>query len=108
MKQVNNYPYESLNITLYGYVEVLNGAMDWMHFNWDRELKAVCKSNYRILFLDEDARGIDKINNSAKVLFTKTLTESSRNNTVLAKSDLITEIIKLKTKRVKIVLFMVV
>ena len=103
-------------MTVDGYIAGLNGEMDWMTFNWDNELKKYvtelsesvdCMVLGRKLaegFIPywasipdgEDIAGIDKINNTLKVVFTRTLEKSIWENTVLAKGDLVEEITKLK------------
>jgi dihydrofolate reductase len=105
-----------VQMTVDGYIAGLNGEMDWMTFNWDNELNQYvteitdpvdCIVLGRKLaqgFIPywaskpegEDARGVDKLNNTAKVVFTKTLDRSEWDNTVLAKGDLVDEINKLK------------
>lgn len=48
-----------------------------------------------------EEEGADKMNNTPKVVFTKTLDKSEWNNTVLAKGDLVEEITKLKKQEGK-------
>lgn len=99
-----------------GFIAGPNGEMDWMTFNWDDELKKYvneitepvdCIVLGRKLaqgFIPhwasnpegEDPWFIDKMNNSTKVIFTKTLDKSEWGNTVLAKGNLVDEIKKLK------------
>jgi len=96
-----------------GYVAGINGEMDWTARNWDNELKKYvgeitepvdCIVLGRKLaqgFIPHWAsnpqeEGADKFNNTAKVVFTKTLDKSEWVNTVLAKGDLVDEINKLK------------
>lgn len=108
-------------MTVDGYVAGLHGEMDWMIFNWDDELKKYvtelsesvdCMVLGRKLaegFIPywaskpdgEDITGIDKINNTPKVVFTGTLEKSIWKNTVLAKGDLVDEITKLKKQKGK-------
>jgi len=103
-------------MTVDGYIAGLNGEMDWMTYNWDDQLK-----NYVQELTDpvdcivlgrklaqgfipywaskpegEDIKGVDKLNNTPKVVFTKTLDKSEWDNTVLATGDLVDEINKLK------------
>ena len=105
-----------VQMTLDGYVAGPNGEMDWMTFNWDdrlnnyvRELSEPvdCIVLGRKLaqgFIPywaskpeaEEASGVDKMNNTPKVVFTGTLNMSEWDNTVLAKGELVDEIIKLK------------
>jgi dihydrofolate reductase len=105
-----------VQMSIDGFISGRNGEMDWMTFNWDNELNQYvteitdpvdCIVLGRKLaqgFIPywaskpegEDARGVDKLNNTAKVVFTKTLDRSEWDNTVLAKGDLVDEITKLK------------
>jgi len=105
-----------MQMTVDGYIAGLNGEMDWMTFNWDDELKKYVKEITEPVdcivlgrklaqgFIPywaskpegEDAWGVDKLNNTTKVIFTKTLDRSEWDNTVLAKGDLVDEITKLK------------
>jgi len=105
-----------VQMTVDGYIAGLNGEMDWMVWNWDDELKKYVKDITESVdcivlgrklaqgFIPhwaskpegEDAWGVDKMNNSTKVIFTKTLDKSEWDNTVLAKGDLVDEINKLK------------
>ena len=105
-----------VQMTVDGYIAGLNGEMDWMIFNWDNELKQYVKEITEPVdcivlgrklaqgFIPhwasepegEDAWGVDKMNNTTKVIFTKTLDKSEWKNTVLAKGDLVDEITKLK------------
>lgn len=106
-------------MTVDGYIGRLNGEMDWMTFNWDNELKKYVKEitepvdcivlgrklaqgfipHWASKPEGEDAWGVDKLNNTTKVVFTKTLNKSEWDNTVLAKGDLVDEITKLKKTR---------
>ena len=96
-----------------GYVAGINGEMDWTARNWDNELKKYvgeitepvdCIVLGRKLaqgFIPHWAsnpqeEGADKFNNTAKVVFTKTLDKSEWDHTILAKGDLVDEINKLK------------
>ncbi len=105
-----------VQLTVDGYVAGPNGEMDWAISNWDDGLKDYvtelsdpvdCILLGRKLaqgFIPywaanpagEDARGIDKMNNTPKVVFSKTLARSEWDNTVLAKGDLVDEITHLK------------
>lgn len=100
-----------------GFISGANGEMDWMTFNWDDDLKNYvseitepvdCIILGRKLAqgfiphwasLPEGEEGADKINNTKKVVFTKTLEESSWPNTSLAQGDLVEEIEKLKQEK---------
>ena len=103
-------------MTLDGFIARQNGEMDWMINDWDNGLNTFVKEltepvDCIILgrklaqgFIPywaskpegEDALGIDKINITPKVVFTKTLDKCDWDNTVLAKGDLTEEILKLK------------
>jgi dihydrofolate reductase len=105
-----------VQMTVDGYIAGLNGEMDWMTFNWDDELnKYVTELTEPVDCIvlgrklaqgfiphwasnpeGEDALGVDKMNHTAKVVFTKTLDRSEWNNTILAKGDLVDEVTKLK------------
>ncbi len=105
-------------MTVDGFVAGMDGGMDWMVFNWDDEIKKYvteitepvdCIILGRKLaqgFIPhwaaepegEDAWGVRKINNSTKVVFTKTLEQAAWKNTILAKGDLVEEIMKLKAQ----------
>lgn len=105
-----------MQMTVDGFVAGPNGEMDWMTLNWDNELKNYVKEmtepvDCMVLgrklaqgFIPywaskpagEDPLGVEKINNTLKVVFTKTLVRSEWDNTVLAKGDLIDEITGLK------------
>lgn len=101
-----------------GYIAGTDGKLDWMVWDWDDELK-----KYVIELTDPvdciilgrklaqgfiphwashpELEGADKYNNTAKVVFTKTLEKSEWDNTVLAKGDLAEEINKLKSQEGK-------
>ena len=103
-------------MTLDGFIARQNGEMDWMINNWDDGLNTYVKEltepvDCIILgrklaqgFIPywasnpegEDALGVDKMNSTSKIVFTKTLEKSDWDNTVLAKGDLTEEITKLK------------
>jgi len=105
-----------VQMTVDGYIAGLNGEMDWMIFNWDNELKQYVKEITEPVdcivlgrklaqgFIPhwaskperEDAWGVDKMNDTTKVVFTRTLDRSEWDNTVLAKGDLVDEITTLK------------
>lgn len=100
-----------------GFISGADGEMDWMTFNWDDDLKNYvseitepvdCIVLGRKLAqgfiphwasLPEGEEGADKINNTKKVVFTKTLEESQWPNTSLAQGDLVEEIEKLKNEK---------
>ena len=101
-----------------GFISGPNGEMDWMTFNWDDEIKKYVTeitSNVDCIVLGrklaqgfipywaaqpagEDPKGIEKMNDTKKVVFTKTLESSVWENTTLAKGDLTEEIVKLKNE----------
>jgi dihydrofolate reductase len=102
-----------VQMTIDGYIAGLNGEMDWTNRNWDNKLKnyvgAITESVDCIVLGRKLAQGFipywashpqeegaDKFNNTKKVVFTKTLEKSEWANTVLAKGDLVDEILKLK------------
>jgi dihydrofolate reductase len=96
-----------------GYIAGPNGEMDWMEWDWDDELKNYVRKITEPVdcivlgrklaqgFIPywaskPEQEGADKMNDSKKVVFTKTLDKSEWDNTVLAKGDLADEITKLK------------
>jgi dihydrofolate reductase len=102
-----------VQMSIDAYIGGLNGEMDWLVFDWDHELKsyttALTESVDCIILgrkLAEgfipywashpEIEGADKINESTKVVFTKTLDESRWDNTVLAQGELVEEITSLK------------
>ena len=104
-----------------GYVAGPNGEMDWITFDWDDELKEyvtqltesidliILGRNLAEGFIphwtavaqnpehDEYLAGV-KFSETPKVVFTKTLDESTWDNTVLAKGNLVDKITKLKNQ----------
>ena len=107
-----------VQMTIDGYIAGPKGEMDWMQWNWDDELKQYvfeiteqvdCIILGRKLaqgFIPHWAsnskeEGAEKINNTPKVVFTKTLVESDPmvagwDKTVLANGELTEEILRLK------------
>ena len=105
-----------VQMTLDGYVAGPNGEMDWMIFNWDDKLNNYVRELSEPVdcivlgrklaqgFIPywaskpeaEEASGVDKMNNTPKVVFTRTLDKSDWDNTVVAKGDLVDETTKLK------------
>ncbi len=108
-----------VQMTLDGYIAGLNGEMDFMAWNWDDGLKQYVKDITEpvdcIILGRKLAEGFipywgsvaanpddpeftsgKKFTDTHKVVFTKTLDKSEWDNTVLAKGNLIDEIIKLK------------
>jgi dihydrofolate reductase len=110
-----------VQMTVDGYIAGPNGAMDWMTFNWDNELNKYVKEitepvdcivlgrklaqgfipHWASKPEGEDPLGVEKMNNTRKVVFTKTLDRAEWDNTVLAKGDLVDEITKLKKQNGK-------
>jgi dihydrofolate reductase len=96
-----------------GYIAGPNGEMDWLVRDWDAGLKnyvtgitdpvdcivlgrKLAQGFIPYWAANPAEEGADKINNTKKVVFTKTLETSEWDNTVLAKGDLADEIINLK------------
>jgi dihydrofolate reductase len=102
-----------VQMTIDGFMGGPNGEMDWLIFDWDDKLKnytsALTESVDCILlgrklaegFIPHwashpELEGANKINESKKVVFSKTLTNSTWDNTVLAHGELVDEISSLK------------
>jgi dihydrofolate reductase len=106
-----------MQVTLDGYVAGPNGEMDWMTWNWDEELTAYVGSITELIDLIILGRvlaegfipvwkqrleelgpqdGAEKMVNTPKVVFTKTMTENPWGNTSLATGDIAEEMYKLK------------
>ena len=102
-----------VQMTVDGYIAGPNGEMDWMVWDWDDALKnyvtAITAPVDCIILgrklaqgfiphwaANPEQEGADKMNNTAKVVFTKTLDKSEWPNTVLAKGNLVDEITQLK------------
>ncbi|MBC8004034.1 MAG: dihydrofolate reductase family protein [Verrucomicrobia bacterium] len=102
-----------------GYIAGPNGEMDWMIFNWDDELKEYVKvitepvdcivlgrklaegfipywQKVASNAFDPEYLAGKKFTDTSKIVFTKTLTKSIWDHTVLAKGDLVEEIKQLK------------
>lgn len=108
-------------MTVDGYIAGAKGEMDWMNLNWDdrlneyvteitepvdcivlgRKLAQAFIPHWASNPVGEDAASIAKMNNTAKVVFTKTLDKSAWDNTVFTKGDLVDEIMKLKSQNGK-------
>jgi len=105
-------------MTVDGYIAGPNGELDWVVWDWDDELKKYvteitepvdCIVLGRKLaqgFIpywasNPELEGADKMNNTVKVVFSKTLMKSEWNNTILSKGDLSEEINKLKKQEGK-------
>ena len=106
-----------VQMSIDGFISGPNGEMDWMTFNWDDEIKKYVKEitnpvdcivlgrklaqgfipHWAARPEGEDPWGIDKMNDTQKVVFTKTLEGSEWENTTLAKGDLTEEIANLKS-----------
>ena len=84
-------------MSLDGYIAGINGEMDWMEWNWDDELKNYVKEITEPVdcivlgrklaqgFIpywasNPEQEGADKMNNTPKVVFTKTLDKSEWDN----------------------------
>lgn len=110
-------------MTVDGFIATLDGEMDWMVWDWSDKLIEYVKELSEPVdcivlgrklaegFIPywasnpqgEDAIGIDKMNNTPKVVFTRTLDKSDPKvlkwkNTTMAKGDLVDEIMKLKNQ----------
>ena len=107
-----------VQISVDGYIAGTNGEMDWMVWDWDEEIKNYVKELTEPVdcivlgrklaqgFIPHwashpEEEGADKINNTSKVVFTKTLEKSEWNNTVLAKGNIVEEVNKLKKQNGK-------
>ncbi|HUN23973.1 MAG TPA: dihydrofolate reductase family protein [Anaerolineales bacterium] len=102
-----------VQMTIDGYIAGLNGEMDWTNRNWDNKLKnyvgeitepvdcivlgrKLAQGFIPYWASHPQEEGADKFNNTKKIVFTKTLERSEWDNTILAKGDLVDEILKLK------------
>ncbi len=102
-----------VQMTVDGYIAGPNGEMDWMVWDWDDALKnyvTVITTPVDCIILgrklaqgfiphwaaNPEQEGADKMNNTAKIVFTKSLDRSEWPNTVLAKGNLVDEISQLK------------
>lgn len=106
--------------TLDGFIAGPSGEMDWMNFNWGEDINNYVKTitepidcillgrklaqgfipHWASLPPGEEG-GVNKMNNTTKVVFTKTMDTTSPEvsgwkNTVLAKGDLVDQVNKLK------------
>src|SRR6185295_189842 len=106
--------------TIDGFIAGPNGEMDWMNFNWGDDINNYVKNITEPIdcillgrklaqgFIPHwaslppgEAGGVNKMNNTHKVVFSKSLDQSSAEvsgwrNTVLAKGDLVEEVNRLK------------
>lgn len=107
-----------VQMTVDGFIAGPNGEMDWLTFNWDPELNQYVKNLTESVdcivlgrklaqgFIPhwaanperEDPLGVAKMNQTPKVVFTRTLERSEWDNTVLAKGGLVEEITALKNQ----------
>lgn len=102
-----------VQLSIDGFIAGQNGEMDWMVWNWDDKLKSYVgeiSAPVDTIILgrklaegfiphwtsNPQQEGAEKINNSNKIVFTKTLVKSVWDNTQLAKGDLVEEITSLK------------
>lgn len=102
-----------VQMTIDGYIAGLNGEMDWTNRNWDDKLKnyvgeitepvdcivlgrKLAQGFIPYWASHPQEEGADKFNNAKKVVFTKTLERSEWDNTILAKGNLVDEILNLK------------
>ena len=107
-----------IQLSIDGYISGPNGEMDWMIWNWDEELKnfvgKITESTDTIVLgrklaqgfiphwnSNTELEGAEKINNSKKIVFTKTLENSEWQNTELEKGNLTEKIIDLKKNNLK-------
>jgi len=112
-----------VQMSIDGYMAGQDGGMDWLEWNWDEELKnyviGITEQVDCILlgrklaenFIDawknlaEDPETNDdaarKINDTAKVVFTKTIFKTEWENTTLESGDLVQEVTNLKNQEGK-------
>lgn len=103
-----------IQLSIDGFISGPNGEMDWMIWNWDDKLKdcvaKITESTDTIVLgrklaegfiphwlTNQDAEGAEQINNSKKIVFTKTLENTEWENTFLEKGDLVEKIRELKS-----------
>lgn len=107
-----------VQMTVDGFIGGPNGEMNWTNTNWDEELNNYVGALTELVdtiilgrklaqgFIpywasnpEGDAgRGAEIFNNTPKVVFTKTLDKSEWDKTVLAKGELVEEIMRLKNQ----------
>ena len=106
-----------VQMSIDGFISGTNGEMDWLTFDWSEDLKEYVRRLTdpvdtillgrklaegfiphwtEALQSPEPEEGAEKFVHTPKVVFTKTLTTSEWDNTVLAKGDLLEEINILK------------
>jgi len=111
-----------VQMTVDGFIAGVNSEMDWMVFNWDNEINKYVTELTEpidcIVLGRKLAQGFiphwagvaanpaapdfsagQKFTGTQKVVFTKTLEKSEWENTVLAKGDLVEEIMALKNQK---------
>ncbi|WP_295791815.1 dihydrofolate reductase family protein [Mucilaginibacter sp.] len=111
-----------MQLSLDGFVAGPNGEMDWMTWNWGDDIKAYVNAitdpidtillgghmpegfvghwkNVAANPEDEGNAFGKKMYDTHKVVFTKTMTESKWENTVLAKGDIVEEVNNLKNQQ---------
>ncbi|MDO6519541.1 dihydrofolate reductase family protein [Zobellia uliginosa] len=103
-----------IQLSIDGFISGPNGEMDWIIWNWDEKLKnfvkEITESTDTIVLgrklaegfiphwkSNKELEGAEKINNSNKIVFTKTLENTEWENTLLEKGDLVEKIEKLKS-----------
>ncbi len=107
-----------VQMSIDGYIAGPNSEMDWMVWNWDEELKNYVKSITEPIdcivlgrklaegFIpywsnaakdkDNPVEGADKLNDTPKIVFSKTMITTDWENTKLENGDLVDKINKLK------------
>lgn len=103
-----------IQLSIDGFISGPDGEMDWMIWNWDNQLKhfvtKITEPTDTIVLgrklaegfiphwnTHKDLEGAEKINDSKKIVFTKTLENSEWENTILEKGDLTDKILELKS-----------
>jgi dihydrofolate reductase len=102
-----------VQLSVDGFIAGPNGEMDWMTLNWDDQLKEyvtrltdpvdlillgrkLAQGFIPFWASNPGLEGAEKINGTAKVVFTNTLEKSDWDKTVLAKGNLVEEVNRLK------------
>lgn len=108
-----------VQMSIDGYIAGLNNELDWVVWNWDNEIKDYVKSiteSVDCIILgrklsegfipywanaakekENQVEGAEKLNNTPKIVFSKTLTTADWENARLENGDLVDEINNLKT-----------